>query len=239
MFFSIAATKLPNYILPLYPALAILTARMLDRWRTGEITLPKWVIPASIGGLAFVGVAFGLGLLYVADHLPIEVKGMRPLPDLGDYAAFGLIPVVAAVVFGWFWRRGDRCGALTACTIGCVLFVAALAAFPTVTMNRYKCPEPLVREGHLYQPTRDIRIGAFRWLRHSIVFYARREVTVLEQVSDLNKFLDVPRPVYVLVPEPVWNEVKSQVIVPVRELARHYDFYRRCDVLVIGNELAD
>jgi 4-amino-4-deoxy-L-arabinose transferase-like glycosyltransferase len=239
VFFSIAATKLPNYILPLYPALAILTARTLDRWRTGELVLPKWVMPASIGGLAFVGVAFGLGILYVADRLPFEVKGMRPLPDLGDYAPLGLIPLAASGVFAWLWRRGDRDGAATVFVAGSVFFLALLAAFPTVTMNRYKCAEPLVREGHLYQPTRDIRIGAFRWLRHSVVFYARREVTKLEQVKELNEFLEVPRPGYVLVPEPVWNEVKAQVKVPARELARHYDFYARCEVLVIGNEWAD
>ena len=33
LFFSIARTKLPNYILPLYPAAAILLAHCLDRWR--------------------------------------------------------------------------------------------------------------------------------------------------------------------------------------------------------------
>ncbi|HVK14752.1 MAG TPA: glycosyltransferase family 39 protein [Gemmataceae bacterium] len=239
VFFSIAATKLPNYVLPLYPALAILTARTVDRWRTGEIALPKWVIPATVGALAFVGLAFGLGLLYVADLLPIEVKGMRPLPALGDYAALGLIPIAAAVAFGWFARRGDRDSAVAACAIGSVVFLALIAAFPTVAMNRYKCAEPLVREARLHQPTRDIRIGAFRWLRHSVVFYARREVTKLEQVKELTEFLEVPRPGYVLMTEPTWNEVKAQVKVPVRELARHYDFYQRCDVLVLGNEWAD
>jgi hypothetical protein len=43
----------------------------------------------------------------------------------------------------------------------------------------------------------------------------------------------------VLIPETVWNEVREQLTVPVRELTRHYDFYRRCDVLVIANEWAD
>src|SRR5262249_45339485 len=35
VFFSISQTKLPNYILPLYPAAALLTAHFLERWRCG------------------------------------------------------------------------------------------------------------------------------------------------------------------------------------------------------------
>src|SRR5262249_43598164 len=37
IFFSLAATKLPNYILPLYPPAALLTARFLDCWRRGVV----------------------------------------------------------------------------------------------------------------------------------------------------------------------------------------------------------
>src|SRR5207245_11270297 len=40
VFFSLAGTKLPNYILPVYPPLAILTARFLQRWRIGTIQPP-------------------------------------------------------------------------------------------------------------------------------------------------------------------------------------------------------
>ncbi|HEY3787601.1 MAG TPA: glycosyltransferase family 39 protein, partial [Urbifossiella sp.] len=56
VFFSLVRTKLPNYVLPLYPALAILTARFLIRWRDGELVLPKWVMTASIAATALLGI---------------------------------------------------------------------------------------------------------------------------------------------------------------------------------------
>ena len=42
LFFSIAATKLPNYRCLAYPPLALLTADLLDRWRRGTIRMPGW-----------------------------------------------------------------------------------------------------------------------------------------------------------------------------------------------------
>ena len=52
VFFTIVRTKLPNYILPAYPAVALLTASFLDDWRRGRLTLPAWVMPTSLVCLA-------------------------------------------------------------------------------------------------------------------------------------------------------------------------------------------
>jgi len=62
VFFSLAATKLPNYLLPAYPPLALLTADLLDRWRRGAVRLPGWVWAYSLGSLALVGMVVGGGL---------------------------------------------------------------------------------------------------------------------------------------------------------------------------------
>ncbi|HZT81490.1 MAG TPA: glycosyltransferase family 39 protein, partial [Gemmataceae bacterium] len=63
VFFSISRTKLPNYILPLFPPVALLTADLLDRWRRGEVRLPGWVTGLSLTCLALIGVGVGGGLL--------------------------------------------------------------------------------------------------------------------------------------------------------------------------------
>src|SRR5437660_8722558 len=60
-FFSLAQTKLPNYILPAYPPLALLTARFLDRWRVGAARPARWIMPLALGYLALVGVVSAVG----------------------------------------------------------------------------------------------------------------------------------------------------------------------------------
>src|SRR5207247_1540204 len=50
-FFSLAQTKLPNYILPVYPPIALLIAKYLDGWRRGATTINPAVWRVSLGGL--------------------------------------------------------------------------------------------------------------------------------------------------------------------------------------------
>ncbi len=75
VFFSFSGTKLPNYILPLYPAAALLTARFLDQWRRGEIRPPVWVIGLSLVCLALIGTAIVAGTMAASGILP--VRGLR------------------------------------------------------------------------------------------------------------------------------------------------------------------
>src|SRR5260370_29253202 len=56
LFFSLAATKLPNYILPLAVPTALLIGRFLERWRLGLIQPPPWVMPLALIGVAVVGL---------------------------------------------------------------------------------------------------------------------------------------------------------------------------------------
>jgi 4-amino-4-deoxy-L-arabinose transferase-like glycosyltransferase len=240
VFFSLAATKLPNYVLPLYPALAILTGRMLDRWRTGDVEFPRWVMATSVVGLGLVAVVLILGLLVAAGAIPIPItiKGFHPLPALRDYATLGAIPAFVAVVFGWLMLKGRRDQAVAVFAAGAVGFMALLAAFPTIAMNEYKVPKYFAEDAGLRQPNRDIRIAAIGWYRHSMVFYAEREVTHLYSPNAVDQFLALPRPAYLLVAEADWEQLSKIVTVPTTVIARRYDFYSRKEILVIANRYA-
>jgi 4-amino-4-deoxy-L-arabinose transferase-like glycosyltransferase len=239
--FSVAATKLPNYILPLYPAVAMLTARTFDRWREGTMRIPGWMIVTSSVGAALIGVLLSVGLLFAGGLIPppVPVKGFHALPALGPYAWLGVIPFVAALVFGWLAHKGRRDEALTVYGLGAVLLLAIVAAFPTVAMNEYKVPKYFADEVGLRQTDREIRIAACRWFRHSLVFYVRREVKDIDDFQELEQFLALPRPAYLLVPDDIWAELSKKLTVPMKEIARRYDFYARRDILVLVNAYAD
>src|SRR5262249_24802937 len=236
--FSFAATKLPNYILPLYPALAILIGRLLDRWRLGLISGPKWLAIVTWIGSLSVGIFVTAALLVVAGLVPLAIKGFRPFPALQKYTWLGVIPFVSALTFGWLaWRR-RRDDAITTYALGAVLFLAFTAAMPTVAMNEYKVPKYFAEEAGLKQTDRDIRIAACGWFRHSLVFYAERRVDDFDDFQKVDQFLALPRPAYVLVPDDVWEKLSKVLTTPVRVIAKRHDFYARHAIVVIANQYA-
>ncbi|MBX9622397.1 MAG: glycosyltransferase family 39 protein [Gemmataceae bacterium] len=236
--FSLVSTKLPNYVLPVYPALAVLTARFLVRWRDGDVAVPRWLMPAAVVGVAVVGLAVGAGLLVGGGAVPVLPAKARVFPGLETWAWVGLVPLAGAGVLAWHLRRGDRPAFVTATAACSVAFVGLVAAFPALAVDRYKAPRELVRRSGIDDPGRDLRVGSHDWFQPSVVFYARREVEKLPTPEAAAEFLAVPTPGYLFVPEPAWTGwVAAKVTVPYRVAARRYDFYRNCDILVVTNDV--
>jgi 4-amino-4-deoxy-L-arabinose transferase-like glycosyltransferase len=238
LFFSLVRTKLPNYVLPLYPAIAILTARFLIRWRDGELTAPRWVMPAAVAGLLVVAVGFSVALLAAGGIIPIA--GNRTLPRLEYWSLLGALPLVGAILMARALRQGNRHRFVVSATAASLVFVGLLAAFPSGVMDQYKAPRELARKGALADTSRDLRIAAFDWFQPSVVFYARRQVLRLDSPGSAVEFLAVPTPGFLIIPEPTWNAwIAAGGIAPYREVTRQFDFYRNCNVLVISNEQAN
>ena len=101
--FSLARTKLPNYVLPLYPAAAVLLAGYLDRWRRGLDRLPAWTTWLSVGCFGLVGITTVLAILAISGTLP-GVRG-RVYPGLERLVYLGLPAIVGAAAAGWCLRR--------------------------------------------------------------------------------------------------------------------------------------
>jgi 4-amino-4-deoxy-L-arabinose transferase-like glycosyltransferase len=238
VFFSAAATKLPNYVLPVYPALAILTARFLVRWREGELAVPTWVMRVALAGLALTALAVGGGLLVAGGALPVLPSGSRVFPGLGWWAVLGVVPLAAVVVMARAVRAHNRPRFVRAMAVGSVALTALLAAFPPLVIDARKAPRELVRASGVDAAGRDLRLGHLDWFQPSLVFYARREVVELTSPELAAAFLATPTPAYLFVPERTWAElVEAKVPVPTRVVARHHDFLRNGEILVVTNDV--
>jgi 4-amino-4-deoxy-L-arabinose transferase-like glycosyltransferase len=232
--FSIAATKLPNYIAPLYPALAIITARFLIQWMRQEQHWARVWLYIGSAAVAFTGVAIGAGLLIASGSWPIELKGMRLFPGLENWAWIGAIPVLAAPVMIWGITQNQREKVVLALAICAVLVVGFAATGPVLVVDQYKSAKQLVQQAKLFQPEKDIRIATLNYSsdNQSLVFYAQRKVETFHTVEQAIDFLTMPQESYLLLPVDVWQkhfaeDLRFQVI------ARKYDFYRNTEILVL------
>jgi 4-amino-4-deoxy-L-arabinose transferase-like glycosyltransferase len=237
VFFSLAATKLPNYIAPLYPALAILTARFLVRWRNAELTLPTWVVPLAIAGVALVGLATLAGLLVAGGAIPTNLKGLRIMPTLAPWAWLGAVPIVAAIAMTAALARGRRELLIASLVAGTIVYIGILAAFVTPEVDAYKAPKALVAESGAHDVEREVRVASYDYTQPSVTHYVGRKVDRLFEKESVARFLAMPLPVYLFVPAKTWDEqLAGRVTAPHRIAARKYDFLRNGDILVVTNQ---
>jgi len=152
--FELVPTKLPHYVLPLYPALAILIAGVVD---SHALSRNHWLVRGTIWWFILMMV---VALLLIV--LPITL-GQRP----------GLLtwPFVAAAVifslFAWLLYRVDGAEAslLRAAAASIMLSIAAYGTtfpglrglFPSVSLTNYvhgaNCSDPAVVTAGFHEPS--------------------------------------------------------------------------------------
>jgi 4-amino-4-deoxy-L-arabinose transferase-like glycosyltransferase len=234
VFFSLAGTKLPNYILPLYAPLSLLTARFLERWRTGALSL-RLPMYASMTCLALMGLGTALALLLVGGQLPGDLLHGQYLPGLERWAWLGSLPLLAAAAGWYFGRTGRSDIVVTGVALTALLFTGGLICCASVTLDEHKAVRALTAGAETCQPQNEIRLAAFGYFQPSLVFYGQREVTHLDSEKQTRDFLLSPLPVFLFVPQAAWQSLSSNMPAPCRVVDRHYDLYRRCQVVVVSN----
>jgi 4-amino-4-deoxy-L-arabinose transferase-like glycosyltransferase len=163
--FTMVQTKLPSYVTPCYPALAILTSVCLAKWAAGESAVPSiWF------GLAWVGLSLG-GMLASAG---LGYAAYEFFPEHVWLVVVGLIPIVGGIVAIWNCCRLRRRQALLATLMSAAMFCFLLFGFGTVAIDSTQQAalvlDPIASaEG---QPL----VAAYRTLESSWVYYGKRPI---------------------------------------------------------------
>ncbi|HMF15221.1 MAG TPA: hypothetical protein VKE94_23060, partial [Gemmataceae bacterium] len=234
-FFSISQTKLPNYILPIYPAVALMTARFLECWRRGQVHPPAWTMHVAPICLALLGVGTVIALPMLGGVVPARFLGSRTYPGIEKWAGLGLLPLAGAVATWRCIRRGERTAMVASFTASAVAFLAVVAAGVGVALEPHKAPRELVRAVGGDLTAHEVRVGAYQYFQPSLVFYCRREVHQLKSDDDALEFLSCPLPVYLFLPVRVWQQLEPRLTGARHLLTRRRDLYRNCDVVVVTN----
>ncbi|KKK56836.1 hypothetical protein LCGC14_3060530, partial [marine sediment metagenome] len=179
-FFSIAGTKLPSYIVPAYPALALLTGCFVASWVREPALLPIVWRRLVWGCVGLTGVGLIVALPIVAHVF---------LGDEWMLGALGLIPLAAAVT-GWVFCRRGQAGhaAATLAGLGVVLWIAVFG-FAAVVVAPYQESPAFARRIAAETPRgATAAVGSFHHFRPSYVFYTQRVVERIQTPDEVRSF---------------------------------------------------
>jgi 4-amino-4-deoxy-L-arabinose transferase-like glycosyltransferase len=186
--FSAAATKLPHYVLPTYPALAVGLA-----WFATRPDRPRWLIPLAMANAVTACAVAGA----------LVVGGSRYLPD-GIPPAVWLLAAcfagTAATLLAWRHRhQGIAVAIATALTLAC------LGGLALPSLERFK-PSPQMVAALSSAAAPDRRY-AFDYFEPSLVFHSGDTVQQIRKRDDLDILLASPVPFACVLRRALWEEI--------------------------------
>ncbi len=223
VFFSVSGSKLPSYILPLFPPLALLVGRALAAAPPSRLVAIQAAVAAAVGVLLAAGAPALVGR-FAAQAEPYG----RVLAGAGLLLFAG---AGAAAVAAWRGRQALAVGILALASFGCTL--AAMLGHGSIASSFTIAPQA----ASLAIP-RDARIFAVDYYDHTLPWYFRRLVTMVRYKDELGqpigwepgRFLpeladfarawrDAPA-AYAVFATDKFSELKSELAVPMQVVSQ-------------------
>jgi 4-amino-4-deoxy-L-arabinose transferase-like glycosyltransferase len=184
---SLAGTKLPGYVWPAYPALAVATGAFLDAWQRHDIPWLRWSRnPTRLAdAIMHIGLLMLLtGGIVVAVGLPLAARRWAPGGEwLG---VFGLVPALAAGVGWWAVRAGRPRRAVMAVAVAGCLLTLSLATVAAPRIGREATPRALFAPAEI-APLSEAALATYRHAPPSLVFYRGGPVPILVDAADVTR----------------------------------------------------
>ena len=229
-FFSLGATKLPNYVWEAYPALFVLiAARLYAAFNEAQPISRRGVI-LSLAALLLIGVALAvLGAWLVPEQIP----------PLGDVAYLGVPYIAAALLALLFAWRGLLLPVISSLGAGAVALTACLMLLAMPALNTLK---PSVTMGGMIRAsegTQPYAIATWRWFEPSFLFYGGRGAMRVHQMKNLQELsrvvADGQGTAYLALPAHDIPAVRAQLskALRVRELYSGYELYSRKHIALL------
>jgi 4-amino-4-deoxy-L-arabinose transferase-like glycosyltransferase len=222
--FSASATKLPNYVLPAYPAAALLVAAAgVVAAERGRWPHPVWMA-AGMFSLAFGGVITAAAII-VAEQFGLT--GAAPA------ALVGLVPIIGAACL-WYWRR-EPLRAISALAVTGLVFTGLAVGPAAARIAGANALPALVEEAHRHAGGH-ARLGTFTQITPNVVYYAHGHVTAWQepQRDDCLRFLASGPDAVVLVREDDFASLSAGLPAGVGVIGRSRPLFRDHDFLLVG-----
>ena len=226
-FWLTCSTKLPHYVLPAYPALAILTGCFLHAWIQRAEAAARHIMPIATSIFLGVGVAMLAVLPWVT---------ARYAPGEQIVALLGLVLAVGGGLSWYFLARGRRRSYMAVFAASSVLFITMLFGWAAVRIDRHQHSRPLLEEVRRDSPA-EPQIAGYKYCDASTVYYARGPVAECDDAAKLRDFLDRSPHPYVVTTGDEMKDLESQMPGQWRIVARRPRFLAKGEIVVLAPQV--
>jgi 4-amino-4-deoxy-L-arabinose transferase-like glycosyltransferase len=241
--FSLASTKLPNYVLPAYPALAIVVGRYFATWvQSGASLSRNWM---NAGWLVFVliGLLVGCGIPATAivrfDGSTLLERLQMDIHEQTRWMTLGLVgaPMVVLGLLGWWYVRGrDDVRSVGVFCVANAILVAMLCQWVAPEIDRYQAPQTLAQAWNHHDLNRTARVQVLGIFRPSMVFYFGRDVQFTDSPEEvLLNISQLPSSILVTT-ETQFDRIKDRLPEGSQVLQRVAQFPDGDELMVIGDK---
>ena len=172
VFFSISRSKLPSYILPMFPALALVAGYRLGQWRPAQF---RWHLPLPMLLWLAVLVAVPLADRWLSPQAPrVPLQAF-----LQSLAVAAVLYLLAALAAWWMLRRGRLLAAVALVSLGSLLAVTVGVNGHDRYGGQLKSSKAVVPQLSPYLQA-DTEVFAVRFYDQTLPFYLRRPVTLVD-----------------------------------------------------------
>jgi 4-amino-4-deoxy-L-arabinose transferase-like glycosyltransferase len=206
VFFSLSRSKLPTYILSIFPALAILIGSFWTAGLKPEADTP-WA-----RHLKKCSMVFFLFILAVSVFAIFYIYNKYPLYTMQTVAGCAALLLFAGVFF-MLNRRGHTLSSFFSLVAMMVIIFTAAKIFVLPEVSHFKSARELAfRMNHLLPPGEPVVF--YRDLRESVVFYSGRRAEIIKTQEELTSFLNSQKTAFCIMNTRTLNKIKHDLRAP-------------------------
>ncbi len=241
--FSLASTKLPNYVLPAYPALAITIGRYFALW-TQDVNAVShgwlnagWILLIAFGALIVAGIPIS-GLIEFRGQTLLDQIGMeRVLQQRFVWLGVAGVPLVVFGAIGvcLLWSHRPRLSA-GVFSVAALSMIVTLCQYVAPELDRFQAAQRLAQRWSQHLEAKDSHVAVLGFFRPTMVFYFGREIDFCQSTDEAIDFSLADGTSILVTTDKQYARIKDQIPESIQVIERVSQFPNRGEVLVLGDK---
>jgi len=201
---TLVITKLPHYILPIWPALALVSAGVIHAFGQKKLGRRdhRWL---RLGPWFFIPIGLALSLVLMGFPWFSPLNKVR-----GPIFSSGLILLVMMILGLREFRAKRHWSCATVLAVGMILFQINTTLFVLPSLNRYKVSPNIARQIRARTPEQ-VKVYIYEYNEPSLIFYLDRQpVLQLSSSEDVVAWTKRAEDGVLVIPRSVLEEIEKK-----------------------------